>query len=552
MRTMPVGGPKPISGYLPVGFVLNPCTVGTTQVDYHRNGAWEREQDAELGTGYADLIWDIAPGTSVKNQMFYDLLDSWKDSYLPYGETQNIHLFEDKITGIHRIPESSLPQWLAVNALSSINYRRTTGDIVDGGGDWDWRQDVMQGNGLQQPNNMFYNQRDNNTYAGGAPATTNNSSYYDERGLGLMFDIDFFKDTNLVVGYRYDILHGHGLAAPPYNANTGVSPTPVTPGMWQAPVLTCTAPGVGCPGQLNPAAPIYANADTTSSGGSWSVSLSQKLPGGLRPYITISRADLELSGSNDVLSASQVSTGHLLGHAQLKEVGIKGSWLDERLFVTIDGYEQQRQDAVAPTDPGASANVSDTYTRGTELEIKYTPLPGLYLTAYALAQHGVYLVGATSGTNFDVSGTDLGYQNVVDPSTGKIIYYANDFLYGGRPSLVVPTGDTRFADRTGDPTRQFAWSANYKFANGLGLYAGQQLMNGTWADRAKSVYLPAAKPIDVGVTYETTTEWRYRLNGSNVTSVRYWRANISDGDGKLLSVMPTVQWELSVRKGFHY
>ena len=237
------------------------------------------------------------------------------------------------------------------------------------------------------------------------------------------------------------------MSAPPYNANTGVSPTPVTPGQWQAPVLTCTAPGPGCPGQLNPAAPIYVHGETTSSGGSWSASLSQKLPWGLKPYFTISRADLELSGSNDVLTAAQVSTGQLLGHAQLKEVGIKGSWLNERLFITIDGYEQQRQDAVAPTDPGASANVTDTYTRGTELEIKFMPLPGLFLTGYALAQHGVYMVGATSGTTFLSSGKDLGFQDVVDPATGKIVYYANDFLYGGSPSVVVPTGDRRFADR---------------------------------------------------------------------------------------------------------
>jgi iron complex outermembrane receptor protein len=578
MRTMPVGGPLPAgsasaglatgkgkpNGYLPVGLVLDPCTVGTTKVDYHRNGAWEREQNAQLGTGFADLIWDVEPGTSVKNQLFYDLLDSYKDSYLPYGESQDIHLFEDKITAIHRIPESSLPQWLAVNALSSINYRRTSGSIVDGGGDWDWRQDVMAGQGLQQPNNMFYNPRDNNTYANGAPATTNNSSYYDERGLGVMFDMDFFKDTNLVVGYRYDILHSNALSAPPYNATTGVSVMTPTPGFWptlqqqQSAEAACAASGPSptCPGALlspGQVSAVYAHGDTTSSGGSWSASLSQRLPWGMRPYITISRASLELSGSNDILTAAQVATGHLLGHAQLKEVGIKGSWLDERLFITIDGYEQQRQDALAPSDPGASANVTDTYTRGTEIEIKYNPFPGLYLTAYALAQHGIYLIGAPSGTTFAVNGRDIGFQNVMDPNnTGKVLYYANDFLYGGSTSVNVPVGDTRFADRTGDPTRQFAWSANYKFTNGLGLYAGQQLMNGMWADRMKSVYLPAAKPIDVGITYETPTEWRYRLNGSNVTSVRYWRPNIGDTSAKTISAMPTVQWELSVRKGFHY
>jgi outer membrane receptor protein involved in Fe transport len=550
IRTMPVGGPKPISGYLPVGFVLDPCTVGTAQLDYRRNGAWEQTQNANLGTAFVDLIWDVEPGTTLKNQFFYDRLLSYKDSQLPYGENQGIHLFEDKITGIHRIPDSYLPGWLRVNSLGSINYRRTTGDITSSGGDFDWRQDVMQGSGLQQPNNMFYNQRDNNTYTGGATATTFTSSYYDERGLGLMFDIDFFKDTNLVIGYRYDIAHGNGMNAPPFTANAGVSPTPVIPGSWPDPVLSCTGPGPGCFGQYNPGAPISGTAATTSSGGSWSVSLSQRLPGGLRPYITISRASLELSGSNDVLQPSQISTGHIIGHAQLKEVGIKGSWLDERLLITVSGYEQQRQDAVGPTDPGATANVSDTYTRGTEMEIKFSPLPGLFVSGYALAQHGVYMVGAPSGTVIDVSGTDLGFQNVVDPLTGKIVYYANDFTYGGRPGLVMPTGSTMYEDRTGDPTRQFALSANYRFTNGLGLYVGAQSMNGVWADRVKSVHLPAAKPVDAAVTYDGST-WHFRLSGANINNVRYWRANISDNDGKLLSAMPTATWEFSVRRSFH-
>jgi hypothetical protein len=36
----------------------------------------------------------------------------------------------------------------------------------------------------------------------------------------------FFKDTNLVVGYRYDIMHGNALNAPPFDANFDQPPRP--------------------------------------------------------------------------------------------------------------------------------------------------------------------------------------------------------------------------------------------------------------------------------------------------------------------------------------
>ncbi|MFL6620178.1 MAG: TonB-dependent receptor plug domain-containing protein, partial [Povalibacter sp.] len=98
MRAMPVGGPVPVSGALPVGFVLNPCTVTTAPVDWRGNGAFEREQNGDQKLGYIDLIYDIDPSFTVKNQVFYDNIDSFKDSWLPYGENQYIKTIEDKVT----------------------------------------------------------------------------------------------------------------------------------------------------------------------------------------------------------------------------------------------------------------------------------------------------------------------------------------------------------------------------------------------------------------------------------------------------------------------
>ena len=83
--------------------------------------------------GYVDLIYDTNPDFTVKNQLFYDNIDSFKDSFLPYGERQWIKTVEDKITVTKKVPSEWLPDWMSVNALSSINYRKTAGYIRSGG-----------------------------------------------------------------------------------------------------------------------------------------------------------------------------------------------------------------------------------------------------------------------------------------------------------------------------------------------------------------------------------------------------------------------------------
>src|SRR5262249_31669947 len=157
--------------------------------------------------------------------------------------------------------------------------------------------------------------------------------------------------------------------------------------------------------------------------------------------------------SNNIVPVNVVQAGHI-GSATLKEAGIKTSMFHDKLMITSAAYDQTRTDVSAPSDPGAGANVSSTRYRGVETEIQFAPTRNIFVSAYALFQSGKYIVGAPAGTNVDVSGRDLGFQDIVDPSTGKVIFPAEAFLYGGRPQLVLPTGTWAFTDRTGDPQRQ--------------------------------------------------------------------------------------------------
>ncbi len=72
LRAQGVGGPVPMSGQLPAGFVLDPRTVGYAQLsneERRRASAHERELDAKFLTYYADLINDTNPDLTYKNQL---------------------------------------------------------------------------------------------------------------------------------------------------------------------------------------------------------------------------------------------------------------------------------------------------------------------------------------------------------------------------------------------------------------------------------------------------------------------------------------------------
>ena len=77
----------PISGQLPVGFALDPCTVGVVPLDY-RGTALRAGAERAARLAFVDFIEDVDPDFTMKNQIFYDNIDWFKNSYLPYGEHQ--------------------------------------------------------------------------------------------------------------------------------------------------------------------------------------------------------------------------------------------------------------------------------------------------------------------------------------------------------------------------------------------------------------------------------------------------------------------------------
>jgi len=532
LRAQGVGGPLPLSGYIPIGMVLDPLTVGFDTLDLHRAAAFEREQDAKIATAFLDLSYDTDPDFQLKNQLFIDYIDSYKLSDMGLYGPRDTYAFEEKITVSKRIPSEWLPAWFAINALASANYRLTN-TLIDGGSFYnDYsanRVDAMAptwiaSRGGATPNTTFVSSGVNpDLHNDGAPATSGNETEFYETGLGVLFDIDVFDKLNLVLGGRID---GSGAKntdfAGVFNPTTGTS---ANPGSFRT---------------------TEASAKGWDTGTSWSVSATYRLPLNSRIYATFANASLTLDSAANAISNTVIAAGHI-GSAELKEAGFKSSLLSNKLFFTAAVYEQTRANVASPTDPTATVEVSSTRSRGWEAELKWVPNKSFFLSVYARKQKTIY--SPNTGAVIPVHARALGFMDIVDPVTGAIIYPAEAFLYGGRAQIVLPAGVKEYEEQQGRPNTQLGFNANYEFGGRYGVTLSGNYLSRTYSGRLKLIELPESYIYNVG-PYVNLGRWSLRLDIFNVTNERSFRS-MKLASGEVLAIAnPDRRWQLTLRTTF--
>ncbi|MEJ0035968.1 MAG: TonB-dependent receptor plug domain-containing protein [Gammaproteobacteria bacterium] len=528
LRAQGVGGPVPTSGYVPIGMALDPRTVGFDTLDLRRATAFERDLQANLLTGYIDLLYDTDPDFTVRNQLFYDSMDQFKVSNQPLGQRQWVYVWEDKFTVTKRF--SRLPSWLRLESLASLNFRDTVADgkFVLVGDFSTHRTDAMApgwspGNEGMTANTTFASPIDNpDIQNDGAPWTSIYATRFWEIGAGVLFNIDLFQRTNLTLGGRFDGSQARNRDFSVLNVNTGTS--------------------------ANPGA--YTTEATTrgwDQGVSWNASVTQALARDIRAYFTMSHASIALDANNNALTSAVIRNGHI-GGAELKEVGIKASLLGNRLFFTAAGFEQSRLMA-ADEDPAvvATTYATSTATRGLELEIKWVPLRNMFASVYATHQRTTF--DPNIGGALLVDARTLGFQDVLDAS-GKVIYPAEAFMYGGRTRIVLPDNVPGFETKQGNPETQFGMSAHYRFNTGIGFTFSGNYFSSTCSGRICAVTLPAATVLNAGGFWERDP-WSLKLDVLNFTNERWFRARSGDALGDpLAQAMPDRRWQLTLRFTF--
>ena len=531
LRAAGPGGPLPLSGYIPLGMMMDPLTIGYDTLDLHRAAAFEREQDAKIVTFFADLVHDRNDDMTVKNQFFFDYIDSYKLSDMGLYGPRDTYAIENKITLTKRLPAEWLPRWMTVNSLASVNYRLTN-TVIDGGSFYnDYtanRVDAMAptwiaSRGGATPNTTFVSSGVNpDINNDGAPATSGNETEFYETGLGVLFDVDMFERLNLVFGGRIDGSEAKNTDyAGVFNHTTGTSANP---------------------GSFRPAALSAKGWDT---GTSWSGSVSYALPLNSRVYATMAESSLTLDSSANAISNTVIAAGHI-GSSELKEVGFKTSLLKNRLFYTASYYEQSRISVASPTDPTATVEVSSTIGRGWEMELKFVPVKSLFVSLYARKQKTLY--NPNTGGVIPVHARALGFQDIVD-ANGNVIFPAEAFLYGGRAQIVLPANVEEFNEQQGRPNLQLGFNSSWDIAKGFGLTLSGNYLSSTYSGRLKLIELPSSLIFNVG-PYWTYGRWNVKFDIYNATNERSFRS-MKLASGEVLAIAnPDRRWQLTVRRDF--
>jgi outer membrane receptor protein involved in Fe transport len=439
----------------------------------------------------------------------------------PSGGKQDVLVMANKLTATYR--SSHVPRWLRLNTLGSLILRNTHSSGKRYGGDFSsHRTDAMSATGEMTPNTTFVHSYENaNLSNDGAPYTSMYDTDIWETGLGLLFDIDLFDRTNVLVGGRIDGSRAKNTnRAGAFDTNTG----------------TASNPGA------------FRTVDDTARGWergtSWSLSVSHEIVPHVRPYATYSRSSLILDNNNNSMENAVIARGHI-GSAELLEAGFKASLWNDKLFLSSAVYEQSRMDGSAD-DPSALLNtdVAHTTTRGWETELKWVPSQNLFVSLYALAQKTVFTFDTAA--NILVDARALGFQDVVDAS-GNVIYPAEAFLYGGRAFIALPPGMSEYEEKQGNPNVQAGVHTTYQFANGCGFTLSGTYSSSVNSGRLRLVELPAATIVDAGLFWEMAN-WRMKIDVNNVLDERYFRARTGDSLGDThVQAMPSRRWQFTMK-----
>jgi iron complex outermembrane receptor protein len=534
LRAQGAGGPLPMSGQLPVGFVLDPRTVGYVKLSdsqRRRASAHERELNAKFLTYFADLVYDVNPDFTMKNQLFFDSIHQYKISNQPLWLTQNVWVVEDKFTLTKRL--SSLPSWLRVNTLGSVNVRRTDAKSGSGyGGDLastrvDIAADQTWINNFEgrTPNTTFVTTHDNpDINNDGSPQTALGATVYWEYGAGLLGDIDLFDKVNVVLGGRYDLIKAKNEEfAGTFNTSAG---TAANPGAFRT---------------------VGSTASDSDKGPSWSTSVTYKAPWNLRPYATYARSAVLLEGSNNRI-ANNVITGGVIGQAELKEFGIKTSFFNNQLFVSAAKFEQSRLEVSAGDDPSLlTAEVSSTISKGYDAEIRWLITKGMTVALFGQQETTKY--SPNIGGNELLDGRAMGFMDIVD-AAGNVIYPAEAFLYGGRPSIAIPNDLPEYLMKPSNPEYQVGLNFSYDMPSGFGFTMSANYTSEVCTARLCLVEVPEVTVLNAGVRKKFGS-WDIKLDATNLTNEHAYRPRQYNGSaGQLITAMPLARYNLTARFNF--
>jgi iron complex outermembrane receptor protein len=434
-------------------------------------------------TGYFDLIYDGADTLQVKNQLFYDGTRNRNANAYGFSQFIKSYVIEDKIVAAKTFTSDAGK--FSIQASPSIRYTNfrfgDDFDIEEFG-----RVDLIKG--YDATSDRLLSVECNCDY------TDYLKGHYTDYGLAGLADLDFSFGLDLVLGGRYDYV----------KAKTG------------NPDLSKIDPVI-----LASRSAAY-NARSThghDDGWSWNASASYKLPFGLIPYITASKQSTIVVGEGSEVYPDAVMANNFIAASKLYEAGIKGEFLNKRLYAAVDVYKQTRTDF---NNQNSVTNQS-VRTKGVEAELRWSVDRHLLVSAAYTYTDVIELSALKGGTTFSFFGIgDL-------PQLNPALYQ------GGQLEGLLLIDGKEAARRAGIPKNLYSATATYAFDNGIALSGDVSHVDSVYSGQSQVVKLPAYWLANVGVSY-TSGPFLFRVVVKNINNAHYFRANFTELFGSTIAL----------------
>jgi iron complex outermembrane receptor protein len=458
--------------------LINP---GTAHIE--GNQVLVQEDDTledEVLTLYFDYVYDSGNGVTVRNKTFFESLDNINENVYGFSQMADTWVVEDQLIFGYEFAPTEVVE-ASIQVSPSVRHQ----DFEHGD---NFHFEYFDRRDITLPGSPI----DRRTLAtqGKEPYSQHTVGKFTDYALAAMADITFFGKLNLLGGARYDYLD------------------------MESEIL---ADSIESPGTA---------AEDTDSATSWSASLSYQLPFGLRPYVTMAEQSTVILGQGGQIPALTLADGNAVADSELQEVGIKASLLENKMYLALDYFEQERLDYNAQD----TVTNNTTQAKGYEFEARWVVTPQVTLTG-AYTNLKVYNLGAAdSGDQFSFAGAaDL---QGVNPA----------LAYGGVVGSIVLVDGKEAARKAGIPENMFSVYAMFSMDgmfSGLTGTIGATHVDSVYSGFSKTLKLPSYTLLNASVYYETTS-WKVGLQGKNLTDEEYFRSNFPDlfGSSVVLPELP--------------
>lgn len=305
--------------------------VGTAKLDRRTVFVSDRDfSDTRTDTAYLDLTRDLGARQGIKLQLFYDDLSN--DRFVSYGfpASYQSRAFEARASWRFDL-ERAFGGLVTAHNLVGASYRYVEArrrESYNSGYIALDRRDLVFG---PTATDVFDDPFSTEPGGVGLSWETDINSRAHDGGLFFTSDVMIGPRLNLVLGGRYDLFHVSSR-----DDGTLVFGVP------------------------------HTTFEDGQGKGTYSASVSYRLPFGLLPYATYAKAAaLEVGQASD-LPTNLVQGGGWLSDSELREVGVKFQLLNKTLVGALSAYRQNRTQL-----SGLASTVVGTRAKGVELEVRW-------------------------------------------------------------------------------------------------------------------------------------------------------------------------------------